>query len=47
MSNENIIEGDWFDADVQKKVDYEAQTRGLDPVFRRDELKKGTMGEKK
>lgn len=43
MSKE--IKGDWFDPDIQKNVDYEAEIRGLDPVFRRDELKKGTMEE--
>ncbi len=41
MSKE--IEGDWFDPDVQKQLDYEAQVRGLPPIFRRDELKKATM----
>lgn len=37
MSKE--IKGDWFDPDIQKQLDYEAQTRGLNPIFRRDELK--------
>lgn len=40
------IEGDWFDPEVQKNIDYEAQIRGLEPVFRRDELKKATEDRK-
>lgn len=42
---DNVVEGNWFDPDVQKELDYQAEVRGLKPIFRRDELKKGTMEE--